>query len=164
MYYAPMPLPILLLLVIAFICYLNKHRDKKGNLSNSFPKCLPETVPSRIRSVVEVHSDCTAEIIDVCSYTLVTNPITMRHIPGDPVELKMEDGAVAVYIDGSKITQLYYLPDSRIKQILKSGHKFDAYIFERDMEASNPNWMDFLKIIVFYKLDGIPPTKVTPVF
>lgn len=164
MYYAPMPLPILLLLVTACICYLHKHRSKKVKLSNSFPKSVPETIPSRIRSVVEAHSDYTAEIIDVCSYTLNTNPVTMRHVPGDPVELKMVDGAVAVYIDGTLITKLYYLPDSRLKQVVESGHKFYAYIFDRDKEASNPNWMDFLKVIVFYKLDGIPPTKVSPNF
>lgn len=161
MYQAPMSFPALVFLIVAFIYYMHKHRSNKGEISSSFPRRVPETIPSRIKSVVDAHRDCTAEIIDVCSYTLDTNPVTMKHIPGDPVELKMMDGVLAVYIDGTLITKLYYLPDSRVKQIVASGHKFYAYIFERDMEASNPNWMDFLKVIVFYKLDGLPPTKVT---
>lgn len=160
MYYAPMSFPVLVFLIVAFICYMHKHRNKKVNLSPSFPKRAPRTIPSRIKAVVDEHRGFTAEIIDVCSYTLNTNPITMKHIPGDPVELKMVDDNVAVFIDGAIITTLYCIEDSRLKQVVESGRKFYAYIFERDMEASNPNWMDFLKVIVFYKLDGVPPTII----
>lgn len=161
MYYAPMSFPGFLLLIIAFVFYMHKHRNKKGNFSASFPKKVPQSDPSRIQSVINAHRDCTAEIIDVCSYKWETTPVTMKHIPGDRVELKMDDGAVTVFIDGTLIAHLYYLENSRLEQIVRSRHKFYAYIFDRDMRASSPNRLDFLTIIVFYKLDGEPPTKVT---
>lgn len=159
MYHAPLPLPILILLVISFVCYLYKHRDRTANLSD-FPTRVPTSEPSLIQSVIDSHTDCTAEIFDVCSYTLNTNPVTMKHVPGDPVELKMVDGNVAVYIDGTFINKLYPTKGSLLKQVVESGHRFHAYIWSRDMEASNPNWMDFLSVVIFYKMEGVPPTKV----
>lgn len=159
MYYAPMPLPVLALLVVALVCYLHKHRDKKL-LYHDLPKIDSSPHLDRIEEIVKKHRDCTAIICDANAYSFEKAQITTKHIPGDPVVLKIVDGRLSLFVDGFFITSLYFVNDPNINGIVERGDAYDAYIFERDIAASSPKWMDFISIIIFYKMDGVPPTDV----
>jgi len=77
----------------------------------------------------------------------------MKCAPGDPVTLDFRDGVLSVFIDGVCIDSVRDVPDFNLASLIRGGAKYEAFISERDMKASNPNYMDFLSIIVFYRMD-----------
>ena len=149
MYNAPLPLPILAIAAVAFICYLSKTAPKKKHRYklNKYIK-VPKTDPKRVRSVIDSHSDCISVIENICSWDPERTAVTMRHSPGDPVSLRFANGALSVFIDDTYIDKVF---NSKLNSIVSAGKEYEAYIYERDMAASSPRYMDFLSVIVFYK-------------
>lgn len=85
--------------------------------------------------------------------------VISRLTPGDRVDLKLIDGTVTVYVEDKRIGEPQIPYTSRLPQILDDHIDFEAYLGGRDIQCCTAN-MQFVSIIVFYKIDGVPPTKV----
>jgi len=150
-------------MVISFLGYLYKHRRK--SLPPPPKGYDPLAVEKRknvsaVESVVEAHSDCTAEVINVFvkgrravkKFRLLT--------PGDVVRLDVREDNVALYVYDDFICPLVLPDSSRIPQLLKVGAQIEAYLGGRDITQLYNDDADFASIIVFYKIDGLSPTDV----
>lgn len=112
-----------------------------------------------MRRVVSEHSDCTAEVVNMCVLDYDRAKVISRLTPGDRVDLKLIDGTVTVYVEDKRIGEPQIPYTSRLPQILDDHIDFEAYLGGRDIQCCTAN-MQFVSIIVFYKIDGVPPTKV----
>lgn len=127
----------------------SKHKQR------SIPPC---EVMNRI---VSMHSDCTAEILDVAiidrkyasmSYSLPVGTVLRLELKGTTV--------IEVYAsDDICVTTLTPPVSSNIINALQAGSPIFAYLGGRDMNNSSP-MSDFISIIVFYQLPGLSPTTV----
>lgn len=119
---------------------------------------------SEIEKVVKAHADCTAEVfkVAVIDRTPVENAKWLIN-PGDPVTLKKYKTYFKVL--GHSYTSLFYLGNfypgasSMLPRLFADNIPFDAYLCGRDSYQVTDNVI-FISIIVFYRIDGIPPTKV----
>ena len=56
----------------------------------------------------------------------------------------------------------FFIPDKRsnIYRLFDENIPYEAYLGGRDSAYLSDDDADFCSIIIFYKIDGIPPTKV----
>lgn len=157
---------------------LYRRLQRRGNREVKDPqgrsKVLPESVYGtgvcrdmydRLNRVIAEHDDCTAEVLSlaVCD---ARNAARMKCLqPGDEVELRACDKgytAVEVYAAGSRVGELMCVDGSRVPALVADGATVSAYLGGRDMEYFHAD-CDFCSIIVFYRLQGVPPTRVNVV-
>ena len=126
------------------------------------PASKPAASPysDMVRNVVASHADCTAEVFNV----FVTGPAKVRIFsdltPGDMVELRLRNGEVSVYADG-KYMSTPLLPDSsRLRDLLESDTDVEAFLGGRDVTSCTDD-AEFCSIIAFYKIEGVPPTRIS---
>lgn len=119
---------------------------------------------SEIEKMVKAHADCTAEVFNVAVHgkNSVENAKWLIK-PGDPVTLKMSKTSFKVL--GHIYSSLFYLGNfypgasSMLPKLFADNIPFDAFLCGRDSYQVTKNLI-FISIIVFYRIDGIPPTKV----
>lgn len=114
---------------------------------------------SRMQRVVDEHSDCTAEVVNMCVLDYDRAKAISRLTPGDRVDLKLADNTVSVYVDSRRVGDPQIPHTSRLRQILTDHIDFEAYLGGRDIKCCTKS-MQFVSIIVFYKINGVPPTEV----
>jgi len=160
-------------LAVAAILKLIPGKNKKRKQAQVAPSChsddssygsavrAKEEQPymSIMQRIVDEHADYTAEVFQL----FVTKPwkvsIVSRLIPGDRVGLKLIDDEVWVTVNG-KIVDDPALPlNSRLPQVLSEHIHYDAYLGGREIAVCTPT-LEVVSIIVFYKIDGVPPTNV----
>lgn len=126
-------------------------------------KAVPANAPcpyiSRVQKVVASHADCTAEVFNIFVSGAARVRIFSDLIPGDKVELRMRDEKVAVYAEGKYMSTPLLPATSRLPGLLESDEDVEAYLGGRDI-SSGTDTADFCSIIAFYKIPGVPPTKV----
>lgn len=117
----------------------------------------------RLDRVIAGHADCTAEVLSlaVCD---ARNAARMKRLrPGDQVELRARDKAYAVgvdvYADGCRMGELLCGEESRVPSLVADGATVEAYLGGRDLDYYHHD-CDFCSIIVFYRIPGVPPTRV----
>ncbi len=116
---------------------------------------------SIIKRVVDQHEDCTAEVVNLMVKGSRRVKISHRLKPGDRVELRLGKEGVELFAEDRYLADLFLLPeDSRIPGILRDGITYEAFLGGRDKVLSFNPEADFISIIVFYKLPGVPPVKV----
>lgn len=115
---------------------------------------------SAMQRVVAMHTDCTAEVIDI----IVTGH---RHVstfrllsPGREVELRAYNDDIKVFAYGQYVCELIPRVGSNVPRLFAEKIPFEAYLGGRDMAFLDNDSLDLCSIIIFYKLDGVPPTKV----
>lgn len=110
--------------------------------------------------IAREHSDFTAEVFNIIVSGRKKVEVSSQLAPGDRVDLRQKEGTVKVYAKGTRLADAILLDDdSRIPSVLADGISFDAYFGGRDVSAGTDT-IDFLSIVVFYKIDGVPPTKL----
>lgn len=72
----------------------------------------------------------------------------------------MIKGEIKVFSYGDYISDLFTTSDSNLPRLFKEQVSFDAYLGGRNRLFLEDDDYDSCSIIVFYKLDGVPPTKV----
>lgn len=118
-----------------------------------------DMVNRNLHNIVAEHTDYTAEILSLGVYG-ETRAAKMKELkPGDYVELRYKNGEVAVYNDDMFMGTLLCPDNSHVPALLKSNCYVDAYLGGRDL-AQFYSDNDFCSIIAFYKIPGVPPTKV----
>lgn len=153
--------------VLSFIPAKRRKRYKGNSYQPSHTSSQPKVMTEResnisaMEKVVAEHADCTAEIIkfDVFGRRKVG---TFRLLsPGHKVELRMKKGDIKIFAFGEYIDDLIVPRDSNLPRLFEENIPFEAYLGGRDLNMLSFENMDFCSIIVFYKLDGVPPTKVS---
>ena len=114
----------------------------------------------RMKKIAALYTDHSAEVIPffVRGKRRVE---TLRLLdPGNKVELRLNNGNIKVFAYGEYIAEL--LPDkgSHLEEVMNKGLTYHAYLGGRDLAYMLDEDLDSCSIIVFYKLPGLPPTKV----
>jgi len=163
MYYAPMPFPVLVLLVISFVFYMIKHRGRKSYGSASLTPRHP--MPSEeqanvlaMEKIVAQHEGYTAEVIHINVFGRKRVDDFRLLKPGHEIELRMGRGGIRVYAFGKFMADVLEPAESNLPRLFKETIPFDAYLGGRNRTYEDD--YDSCSIIVFYKIDGVPPTKV----
>ena len=116
---------------------------------------------SKISRVVDSHADCTAEVLKMTVSGRRKSEASKELQLGDMVILQLNDGGeVRVQLTDNLYGLLDDVSDSRIPSLLSAGHYIEAYLGGREMSFYYSDSLDVVYIIVFYKIDGVPPTKV----
>lgn len=163
MFMHPMPTSISILVAVMFGWHLYSTRRKKLRRPPADYDPLAERKKANLSAIEEVvsdHSDCTAEVFNIFVKG-VKKVKTIRLLdPGDEVEIRKVGGDVKVYAFGEYMADLMILSSSHLMKAFDSNVKIEAFIGGRDLAYIYDNDFDICSVIVFYKLDGVPPTKV----
>lgn len=132
---------------------------RKSHAESRFSDRKTENVRA-VRSIVDEHKGFTAEVfsIGVCGRREVER--IRRLNPGDKTEIRMRDGIPYVYSSGGWIAPVYSQDGSYLEKLLNEGIPFEAYLGGRDYTFLCDDGYDSCRIIIFYKIDGLPPTRV----
>lgn len=163
MLWRPLPLPIALLLVVMCIWHLYSTRKKKlSQPPVGYDPMAAEKSQniSAMQKVVDEHKDFTAEVISF-SVSCKKRVKKVRLLdPGDEIEIRAVRDDLKVYAFGEYMSDLIIPESSNIPRLFKEKVPFEAYLGGRDLNFINNEQIDFASIIIFYKLDGVSPTKV----
>lgn len=170
MYYAPMSFPVLVFLIVAFICYMRKTSPKKSqsslfdDLMDSEPMPLSTRERENIAEmerVVAQYEGYTAEVFDITVFGRKKVDTFRLLNPGRKVELrKCSKELYEVLAFGDSVADLFAMEPSNLPQLFEENIPFYAYLGGRNRAFMSRDDFDDCKIIVFYKMDGVPPTKV----
>lgn len=114
---------------------------------------------SRMQKIVDAHRDCTAEVFNIFVKGRRSVRLFSDITPGDRVGLHLQGNSVTVSVGAARVASAILPPSSRLPEVINGGHSFDAYLGGRDEQNASED-ADFASIIVFYILDGVPPTRV----
>lgn len=114
---------------------------------------------SPIQRVVDAHRDCTAELFNIFVNGRKRVGVFSELTPGDRVSINL-DGACLVISAGHTTIASAELPaSSLLPTAFQNGVDIDAYLGGRDV-ANASETAEFGTIVVFYKLEGVPPTHI----
>ncbi len=80
--------------------------------------------------------------------------------PGDELELRRVGDVVKVFAFGEYVSDLSIPDTSQIHILIRDKIPFDAYLGGRDLDYIYNDNIDFASLIIFYKIEGLSPTKV----
>lgn len=175
MYYAPMPFPVMALLIIAFICYMHKTRPKTKTKpkSNSNPyddlmECDTRDLTPQERENISVmkklvaqYEGYSAEVFDIWVDGRRKVETFRIFSPGRKVELKKSSNVIyRVLAFGKPVADIITPTSSNLPKLFDENIPFDAYLGGRDLDYIYNDEIDFASIIIFYKIAEVPPTKV----
>ncbi len=134
-------------------------KRKPTHISNQ-PTSEEDANIAAMKVVLSEHEDCTAEVIDINVFGRRRVETFRLLSPGRRVELRMKKDEIKVFSFGEYIAELITPADSNLPRLFNEHIHFDAYLGGRDMTFLYSDTYDSCSIIIFYKIDGIPPTKV----
>lgn len=163
MLWHPLPFPIAIILVV--MCIYNLLPKRRKRLPRPPVGYDPLAVEksknlSAMQKIVDAHKDFTAEVIQF-SVSGRKRVETFRLIkPGDELEIRCEEDSFKVYAFGEFVSDLIIPNSSYLPELKKNEIHFEAYLGGRDLNFINNEHIDFASLILFYKMDGVTPTKV----
>lgn len=173
MYHAPLPLPILIFAIVAFICYLFKTGRRQQSDSNLYDSVMsansdPLTERERknisdVEKLVARYDGYTAEVFDINVFGRRKVETFRLLNPGEEVTLRKyrnTNGIYKVFAFDEYVADIIVTGSSRLPQLFQQKIPFYAYLGGRDRAFRFRDDYDSCSIIVFYKMDGVPPTKV----
>lgn len=116
---------------------------------------------SAVQIIVSAHEDCTAEVIPIRVFGKRRVDTFRLLSPGDKVTLKIKNDEIKVFAYGEYICELIPEAGSNLYRLFEDNVPFEAYLGGRDLSLKYQDSFDFCSIIVFYKLEGVGPTKVS---
>lgn len=141
-------------IVAGFLSLIKSPKKRRSPVSNP-----PEPYLDVVQKVVASHADCTAEVFNIFVHGVGKVRVFSELTPGDRVELRLRDGEVSVYADGKYMSTPLLNDSSRLRHLLESDVDVEAFLGGRDVTASTDE-AEFCSIIAFYKIEGVPPTRV----
>lgn len=147
--------------VIAGVLSLISRPKKKYIRHISQPPTTEEDANvSAMKRVISEYKDYTAEVIPINVFGRRRVETFRLLSPGRKVELRIKNGDIKVFAFGEYIAELITPVDSNVPKLFDEQIHFDAYLGGRDRTFLYDDTYDSCSIIIFYKLDGIPPTRV----
>ena len=159
-YYSPESTVVGLVGVLIFkLLGGGKKRSAYTDSSSSERKSIEEQNVATMQKVCDAHADCTAEVIPFTVIDRENVEMSRGIHHGDKVELSLDGSILALSLRGIELSTKIVPDDSLLPRVFREGVKFDAYLGGRTPSFKHDT-MDFIDIIVFYKLEGVPPTTV----
>lgn len=165
----PTPLWLAIFGIFAFFYDTRKRRSKFATTSQpSKPDAWEEekrkderqNVES-VRRVIAAHADCTAEVFSVIALGWGQVYQFRKVRQGDPVEIRRYKGRFKVFVQDRYVADLYPGEQSLLPRIFDENFPFEAFLGGRNMQnAYYDTEYDSCSIIIFYRIPGVPPTKV----
>lgn len=121
---------------------------------------VPSPYSDMVRKVVASHAECTAEIFNIFVSGAGKVRIFSELTPGDRVELRLRNGDVSVYANGKYMASLLLSDSSRLHSLLESKADVEAFLGGRDVTSCTDE-AELCSIIAFYKIKGVPPTRIS---
>ncbi len=113
-----------------------------------------------MQDVVDAHREYTAEVFSFY-VSGIKRVKTFRLLnPGDELEIRAVGNKFKVFAFGEYMNDLIIPESSHIPRLFKDKIPFETYLGGRDLDYIYNDEIDFASIIIFYKIDGVPPTKV----
>ncbi len=113
-----------------------------------------------VSKIVDQYKDYSAEVISISIFGRKKVETFRLVHPGDIVDLRYIDDEIKVYSFERFIADLIPDPNSHLREVMSNDIPYHAYLGGRKISLTNLDDYDSCSIIVFYKLDGVPPTKV----
>lgn len=159
--FGPLPVPIAIFVFGVLAFFIIKSISSHFSTSSAeLNQAQRRRNFNRIESLVKGYEGFTAEVIKfsvsgqerVKKWRLVS--------VGDSVCLKRQEGKIQLYAFDSFVSDLQIPLDSNIPRLFDESIRFEAYLGGRNMDYIDDPDTDYCSLIVFYKIDGVPPTKV----
>lgn len=147
-------------LVFAGVMSLFSSSRKRPVVHSSPQPSEAEKNVSAMQKLVSEYEGYTAEVIDINVFGRRRVETFRLLSPGRKVELRIKKGDIKVYAFGEFIAELITPVTSNLPRLFEENVNFDAYLGGRDSVFLYDDTYDSCSIIVFYKLDGVPPTQV----
>lgn len=154
----PFPFWIVILIVVSFSSYLWKTRRKVRRTDNFSSKRQRNI--DVMTSLVKAHSDFTAEVIPFSVFGRKNVEISRLKEVGEDLEIRQSDDIYRIYAFAEPIAELIIPKTSLIPNLIHDNDPIKVYLGGRDASMMYNNNLDLCSLIVFYKKEGIPPTKV----
>lgn len=113
-----------------------------------------------VQEVVAAHADCTAEVFNVFVSGAGKVRIFSELSPGDRVELHLREEGIGVFVDGKYMSTPLLPESSRLRDCLESDTEVKAFLGGRDVTSCSED-AEFCSIVAFYKIEGVPPTRIS---
>lgn len=155
---------IVCVIIIFFLCsLLDKCRKTTESSQMSTDKSTSSDDKenlSRMTKVAEQYSDHTAEVFNFSVHGK-SKVLTCRLLqPGDKIELRLKDNFLKIFAFGKFISEIYVGSDSNLHMVFEKNIQFHSYLGSRYNYFMIYENFDYCKVIIFYKVEGIPPSKV----
>lgn len=155
---------IVCVIIIFFLCsLLDKCRKTTESSQMSTDKSTSSDDKenlSRMTKVAEQYSDHTAEVFNFSVHGR-SKVLTCRLLqPGDKIELRLKDNFLKIFAFGEYLSETYLSDKSNLKMVFEQNIPYHSYIGGRYNCFMSDSNFDYFTVIIFYKVDGIPPTKV----
>lgn len=166
------PTPLWLVILGILACFFDTKKRRK--------RCIPTSQPTQpdpweeekkkdellnvesANRMLAAHADCTAEVFSVTALGWGQVYQFRKVRPGDPVEIRRYKGWFKVFVENRYVAELYAGEQSLLPRIFDENIPFEAFLGGRDMQSAyRDTERDFCSIIIFYRIPGVPPTKVT---
>lgn len=165
----PTPFGLVLLGIFAFFHDTRKRRSKYRTVSTTPKPDIWEDEKKQyekqnveaVNRMVAAHTDCTAEVFSVIALGWGQVNQFRKISPGEPVEIRRHKGWFKVFVENRYVCELYSGEQSLLPRIFDENIPFEAFLGGRNMQSAyRDTERDFCSIIIFYRIPGVPPTKV----
>lgn len=154
---APVPIGITILIIL-FVIY-KMWKPKPVSRGNSSLVAREKANFEVMEEIVARYEGYTAEVINF-AVRGVENVTYWRTVPiGTALEIKKDGIDYFVYAGGRRVGSFLKGEGSNIERLFDDRITFDAYLGGRDASVVDTLY-DCASIILFYKIEGVPPTKV----
>ena len=118
-----------------------------------------EPYVSQVQRVLDDHADCTAELFNIFVHGRKRVAPFSSLTPGDRMEMTLHGDKISFYTDGTMVAEIDLPESSMLPEAFKTDIRPEAFLGGRDVANASED-AEFATVIVFYKINGIPPTKI----
>lgn len=164
MLWQPLPIPVLILAVISFLLFLR--RGKNGHAETAVTRHEADNVSEEQRNMdavsalVKKYEGYTAEVIPFNVFGKRKVETSRLKQPGSEIELRRYPDGCRVYAYGEYIADIFPDSNSNLDKLFDEKLNFYVYLGGRDRNFLYNDEYDSCSALIFYKIEGVAPTKV----
>ena len=151
---------MLVFMAVGFGIYLWKTRRRVSRRAESQLYDEQRRNVDTMRRIVNDHQDFTAEVINFAVFGERKARKSKLLAVGTRLNIKREGDKYVIWVHHEPLAELLMPDASLLPRVIEEKHPVDVYLGGRDTTNCNENF-DACSLIAFYKLAGVPPTKVS---
>lgn len=142
-------------LLIAGVLKLFKTPKKRRHTAGQ----KSEPYVSNVQRVLAAHADCTAELFNIFVKGNKRVAPFSRLVPGDRMEMTADGERIAFFAHDIQVAEAELPESSLIPRAFREGRDPEVFLGGRDVRNASDE-AEFATLVVFYKIEGVPPTKI----
>lgn len=152
--YYPPGADIFALIVAGILKMFGKPKRRSGKADQHY-----EPYVSEVQRMLDAHADCTAELFNIfISGSRKVAPFS-RLAPGDRMEARLNGDSISFLVDEVIVADAELPESSLLPRVFNDRIEPEAFLGGRDV-ANASEEAEFATVVVFYKIEGVPPTKI----